>query len=229
MGLLNELFKSRARREKEREEREIEKARAERQAKDKARRELERGIREAEDKIKEYGRRNEESWERARAAFKAGRKAAASMELSKYRANALLVDQFQRKIWVLEQYQIQLESAATDESLTTAISSYSKMIDVDPSKVAATFEGVQSKLEAQTEIDDVFNQIFDEETRRSKYRDSETLPDLDGLMSELETEAALEVGGAGHAVARGGDVATEVASGRERLKNILDRDDRNRP
>ncbi len=200
MGFLKEmlsaLFKSRAQREKERKEKEIAKARELRRAKSKAKRAFENAIHDAEDKILEFESRNEKTWEEARKFLKAGRRTAASVELRKYRALERLIDQFKKKVWVFQQYEIQLAGAAAVDDLTDLVDNFSRLVRIDPSKTLATFGDVQDKLYEQTEIDDIFNQVFDEETRRSKFSGSDTHPDLDGLMKELETEAAREIGGA---------------------------------
>ena len=230
MGKYSDLFKSAAQRKQEEEKRRIEEKMRIIRAKATAKRKAENAICNAEVRIERLEKDNAQSWEKARGLMKSGRKSAARLELCKYRATGRLVEQFQKKLWVMKYYQLRLESANTITALTDAIGEISGLMQIDPSKTLNVLDDVQGKLDEATELDRIWENAFASETRKDSYRDSELLPDVDELMTELEKEAAREVGGKLHAdeSTEENEISRGIASGRERLRNIVDAADKTR-
>lgn len=229
MGLFGDLFKSRKEREIERRAAELEREKAKRREQSKAKMKAEKAINDARDQIARLEADNAKSWEKARELVKSGRKSAARIELSKYRAVGRLIEQFEKKVWVMQFFETRLESAGTDEALTEALGAFSKLMEVDPEKTLDTLEDVAGTLDEVTEIDRIWNGVFEGEVRKDSRRDSAVLPDVDGLMDELEREAAWEIDGAPRGErAASEDVARGVASGREKLNRIMDDDEKKR-
>ena len=231
MGKFSDLFKSAAQRKLEEEERRIEEKRMIMRKKARAKRKAEEAICDAEGRIETLDKDNAKSWEKARGLMKSGRRSAARLELCKYRAIGRLVEQFQKKLWVMKYYQLRLESADTDAALTDAIGEISGLMQIDPSKTLNVLDDVQGKLDEATELDRIWENVFSSETRKDSHRDSELLPDVDELMTELEKEAAREVGGKQRSdeSTEENEISRGIASGRERLRNIVDAADKKRP
>ena len=230
MGKYSDLFKSAAQRKQEEEKRRIEEMMRIMRAKATAERKAENAICNAEVRIERLEKDNAKSWEKARGLMKSGRKSAARIELCKYRATGRLVEQVQKKLWVMKYYQLRLESANTITALTDAIGEISGLMQIDPSKTLSVLDDVQGKLDEATELDRIWENAFASETRKDSYRDSELLPDVDELMTELEKEAAREVGGKlrSDESTEENEISRGIASGRERLRNIVDAADKKR-
>lgn len=230
MGKFSDLFKSAAQRKLEEEERRLEEKKRIKREKEKAKHKTEEAIYDAEGRIETLEKDNAKSWEKARELMKSGRKSAARIELCKYRAIGRLVEQFQKKLWVMKFYQLRLESADTDAMLTDAIGAISGLMQIDPNKTLDVIDDVQGKLDEATEIDRIWENVFASETRKDSHRESELLPDVDELMNELEKEAARDVGGKLHSdsSAEGDEISRGIAAGRDRLKDIIDAEDKKR-
>ncbi len=168
----------------------------------KLRHKAKRGIDEAGLRLGEYDHLRLKTWEKARELLKTGYKADAIEALKKYRVIDFVVHQFYKKLLLLNSYVIlelkkicdgayQLvgaklifycyENSETLESLDSVIS---KIIESDPSKILATSEGVQDRLNEQTEIDEIFDQVFGEKTRGDRV----PIPTVDELVTKLEKE-----------------------------------------
>ena len=227
MGTLKELFKSPAERAREEEKRRQEAEREKRRGRTKARMKAENAVAEGRERAQTLERENAKCWEKAREYLKAGRKSAARMELGKYRAVAKLIEQFEKKTWIMQHFLTRLENAQTDEIFAESLGEIANLVEVDPTKTTVSIENAQSVLDDQTEIDRLWASCFQTETRKDEYKESELTLDLDGLMKELEAEAAREVGGTTRAKEPDADELTrEIAAGRENLQNILDENDK---
>lgn len=232
MGKLSDLFKSSAQRKLEAEKKRLEEERRLKREREKAKRMAEDAIYDAEGRIEKLETDNAKSWNKARELMKSGRKSAARIELCKYRAVQRLVEQFQKKMWVMKFYQTRLESADADSALTEALGEMSSLIKIDPNKTLDVIDDVQGRLDEATEIDRIWDNVFSSETRKDSRRESELLPDVDELMRELEREAAGDVGGKLRSDAddaKDDEIARGVAEGREKLNKIIDAEDKKRP
>ena len=217
--IVNDLLKSPARRKVDAEKRRI-----------RAMRKAENAIYDAESRVEKLEGDNAKSWSKARELMKSGRKSAARIELCKYRAVQRLVELINKKVWLVKFYLTRLESAGADANLVAAIGEMSSLINIDPNKTLDAIDDVQDKLVEATEIDRVWENVFASETRRDSHRESELLPDVDELMSELEKEAAREVGGKlySDSLAEEDEISRGIAEGRDRLKDIIDAEDKKR-
>ncbi len=237
MGLFNELFKStserareeaekRAKAEREEAEKRATAERENRRARTKAKMKAESAVVEGRASVQKLERENIQSWAKALEYIKSGRKSAARMELGKYRANARQIEQFEKKVWIMQHYLTRLENAQTDEIFAESLGEIARLVEVDPAKTTLSLENAQSVLDDQTEIDRLWTSCFQAETRKDEYKETELTPDLDGLMKELEAEAAQEIGGTARVKESDADaLAREIAVGRENLQNILDEND----
>jgi len=227
MGLFDELFKSQAQRAREAEEIRLTAEREKRRARTKAKMKAENAVAEGRERVQALERENAKCWEKAREYMKSGRKSAARMELGKYRAVGRLVEQFEKKTWIMQHYLTRLESAQTDEIFAESLGEIARLVEVDPGKATLSLENAQSVLDDQTEIDRLWANCFQTETRRDEYKESDLIPDLDGLMKELEEEAAREIEGTNRAKEDAADALTrEITEGKESLQNILDENDK---
>jgi len=227
MGLFDDLFKSQAQRAREAEESRLTVEREKRRARTKAKMKAENAVAEGRERVQTLERENAKSWEKAREYMTSGRKSAARMELGKYRAVGRLIEQFEKKTWIMQYYLTRLESAQTDEIFAESLGEIARLVEVDPGKATLSLENAQSVLDDQTEIDRLWANCFQTETRRDEYKESALIPDLDGLMQELEAEVAREVGGTIREKGEDAETLTrEIAEGRESLQSILDEKDK---
>ncbi len=203
------LFKSSKERERE--------ARKERR---KAFRQAEGAVDDLKDRIKSMGRDADKAWSAAREAAKAGQKAAANRHLISYRAAQVLMTKLEQKRWVSEQYIVKLEAAHTDQQLSEAIGAITKVIDIDPEKVADVFDTAQELLGEQVDTDRFWEKMYAKETEGVSGALEDHIPSLEDLTRQLEDEAAVEVGGKPEAIKDA--LGEQIASGRERLKKMMD-------
>ena len=227
MSIFSDLFNNRGGSNDETPEERMKRKMEEERERRRAKRDTQRAIFSAQDKIQEFEDRNRETWEKAREAIKAGRKQSARVELAKYRMMGNLISQFQKKVWILEFYQLKLDAASTIDTLTSATSDLSHVINLDPEKTINAMNNLQDEVEGLSEIDALFEDVFKEETRETGRRDADAVPSVDTLMNALETEAARELGGAAAPLdSKSDELASDIASGRERMKNLVDESDK---
>lgn len=192
-----------------------------------ARKERRRAFRQAEgalddlkERIKSMERDAKKAWEAAREAAKSGQKAAANRHLISYRASQVLMTKLEQKRWVSEQYIVKLEAANTDQQLSDAIAGITKVINIDPEKVADVFDTAQELLGEQVDADRFWEKIYTKETEGVSGALEDHIPSLEDLTKQLEDEAAVEVGGQPEAIKDA--LGEQIASGRERLKKMMD-------
>lgn len=208
MGL-RDLFKSPQERERDRKK-------LERQAHRKAESAIETG----KERIASLTRDNDKTWGRAKELLQSGRKAAAQRELNRFRATELLVDQLEKKNWICEHYLMRLENSAIDNQFAEAMKAINAVTVIDPEKIIGIMDETGDTLEEQTEIDKYWGRLHDKETNRAETKDSEVVPDMESLMSALESEVA-------HGVASspitesGADISAQIGAGRTEAKKLL--------
>lgn len=203
------LFKSSKEREKE--------ARKERR---RAFRQAEGAIDDLKDRIKQMDKSAAKTWEQAREAAKSGQKAAANRHLISYRASQVLMTKLEQKRWVSEQYIVKLEAANTDQQLSDAIAGITKVINIDPEKVADVFDTAQELLGEQVDSDRFWEKIYNKETEGVSGALEDHIPSLEEMAKQLEDEAAVEVGGKKSGIQDA--LGEQIQSGRDRLKKMMD-------
>ncbi len=204
------LFKSAKERERE--------ARKERRT---AFRQAENALADLKDRIKSMEKDAIKAWDAAREAAKSGQKAAANRHLISYRAAQVLMTKLEQKRWVSEQYIVKLEAANTDQQLSDAIGAITKVINIDPEKVADVFDTAQELLGEQMDSDRFWQRLHDKETEGVAGTLEDRIPSLEELTGQLEDEAAVEVGGGKKADMKDA-LGDGIASGRERLKKMME-------
>ena len=213
MGLFD-LFKSPQERERERKK-------LERQAHRKAESAIETG----KERIASLTRDNDKTWGRAKELLQSGRKAAAQRELNRFRATELLVDQLEKKNWICEHYLMRLENSTIDNQFAEAMEAINAVTVIHPERIMETMDNVTDKLEEQTDIDKYWGRLHDTETNRAGSKDSEVVPDMDSLMSALESEVAHGVASSPIA-GSGANVSEQIGTGRAEAKKLLGDDEK---
>lgn len=211
MGL-GDLFKSKKERERE------------------LRRKQRRAFRQAEDAINTVKQRiakmiaeRDRAWEEARNYLKGGQKSAARRSLQGVRANELMIDQLQKKRWVFEQLITRLELSKTDQEFAMALGAINMVIEIDPETVEDVLDAVDEKLGDQVDVDRIWEGMHEREMGDVTTRQSEVVPSIDDMMSNLEDEAVADVRGSRIAEPTSNDsVSEQIGEGRERLKKLMD-------
>lgn len=203
------LFKSKKQREKD-------------QHKDRRRafRQAEKSIDDVKDRIRQLDKTAKKQWTEAREALKAGQKAAANRQLNSYRAAQVLMTKLEQKRWVFEQYITKMEVASSDAEFANALAAVNKVTMIDPERVADVFEESQDLLGEQMDSDRFWGKLYEKEMDGAGAALEDYIPSLDELSTQLEAEAAAEVGGGAVAEA-GGKVDQSIAAGRSRVEELL--------
>lgn len=214
MGL-GDLFKSKAERVKEL-----------RKKRRKAFREAENAVDVVKDRVNSLKAERDKAWTEAREYLKAGQKGAAQRSLQSVRANALMVDQLEKKRWVFDQLLTKLEMSKTDQEFSQSLGAINAVVEIDPDSVADVLDEVQDKLGEQLDVDKIWNKLYDREmVGVEKTSDASTIPTIEEMMKDLEDEVVADVRG-GKVVesetADGSKISKEIGEGREKLKRLLE-------
>lgn len=204
------LFKSKQEREKE-----------SRKEKRQAFRKAENAIDDVKERIKDLQRGAKKQWEQAREALKGGQKAAASRQLTSYRAAQVLMTKLEQKRWVFEQYVAKMQVASSDAEFATALDALNKVTAIDPDKVSDVFAESQDLLGEQLDADRFWNKLYEKEMDGAGAALEDYIPSLEELSGQLEAEAAAEIGGSAPAKAAG-CLAAGIESGRSKVNDLLD-------
>ena len=208
--MMSKLFMSReGRRKQERSERR------------KAFREAERAVENVKDRIKQMQRESDKQWQQARDALKSGQKAAAQRLLTSYRAAQVLSTKLEQKRWVFEQYLTKMEMARSDQEFADALGGLNKVTQIDPEKVADVFENAQELLGEQVDSDRFWDKLYRKEMDGAEGNMEDYIPSIDDMQSQLEQEAAVEVGG-GATERVSSELDRRIGEGQERVKKLLD-------
>lgn len=187
----------------------------------KAFREAERAVENVKDRIKQMQRESDKQWNEARDALKSGQKAAAQRLLTSYRAAQVLTTKLEQKRWVFEQYLTKMEMARSDQEFSEALGGLNKVVQIDPEKVADVFENAQDILGEQIDADRFWDKLYRKEMEGAEGNMEDYIPSIEEMQTQLEQEAAVEVGGA-----TAGRVDSEldkrIGAGRERVSKLLD-------
>lgn len=201
---------------KSKKERDKERLRNERQAKRKA----ESAIDSGNERIVLLRKQNDETWKRAQNYLKSGQKMSARREVEKYRATELMIDQLERKNWICERYICRLDNAQADNLFAEAMTAFTKVVDIDPEKIIEAMDGVEEKLEEQTEIDRYWEKLHNKELSKMANKDEEMIPPLDEMMKTLESEVAHSVS---DVISNPSDseILDEISTTREEIEKML--------
>ncbi len=206
------LFKSKKSREKE--------ARKERRQ---AFRRAENAVDNVKDRIRTMQKDADKQWGEAREALKAGEKAKAQRLLTSYRAAQVLMTKLEQKRWVFEQYLAKMEAAQSDSEFAKALEGINRVTEVDPEQVADVFEASQDILGEQLDADRFWGKLYEKEMDGAEGALEDYIPTVEELSSQLNQEAAVEVGGE-TAERVGQDLDERIGEGRERVKKLLDKE-----
>jgi hypothetical protein len=194
--------------------------RQERSERRKAFRDAERAVDNVKDRIRQMQREGDKQWQQARDAVKSGQKAAAQRFLTGYRATQTLAAKLEQKRWVFEQYLAKMEMARSDQDFSEALGGLNKVVQIDPEKVADVFESAQDLLGEQVDSDRFWERLYRKEMDGAEGSMEDYIPSLDQLSSQIEQEAAAEVGGATERV--DSELDKRIGEGQARVRDLLD-------
>jgi len=193
----------------------------ERRARRRAFRQAENAIEDVKDRIKQMDREAKQQWDQAREALKAGQKAAAQRQLTSYRAAQVLATKLEQKRWVFEQHLMKMEAAQTDSEFANALAAVNKVVQIDPDAVADVFDAAQDLLGEQVDADRFWSKLYEKEMDGASGALEDHIPSLEEMSSQLEQEAAVEIGGES-AERVSSQLQDRIANGQDRVKRLLD-------
>lgn len=192
------------------------------------RKERRKAFRQAEnalDAVKERQRilekEADKQWVSAREATRAGEKEKVHRFLTGYRASQVLLTQMEQKRWVFEQYLTKMNMARTDAEFTEALAKVNAVTKVDPEKTEDVFDASNDLLGEQADSDRFWDRLYEKESGGAASKMQEHLPSMEDLASQLEEEAAIEIG-EGQAGAENA-LNERLQATQDRVKKILDR------
>lgn len=174
------------------------------------------------DRQKRLEKEAKESWAKAREALKAGEKAAANRALTASRAAQALALKLEQKRWVFEQYLTKMEVAQSDNQFAEALGQINKIIRIDPERVEDVFGTAQDMLGEQVDADRFWNKMYEKEMEGANGELQDHIPSLEEMASQLEQEAAAELGGGGAAAEAGQALDERIAASQRRVKDLLE-------
>lgn len=206
---MSNLFKSKKARERE-----------DRKERRKAFRQAENALDDVKDRQRSLEKEADKQWAAAREATKAGEKEKVRRTLTGYRATQVMLTKMEQKRWVFEQYLTKMEMARTDAEFTDALSKVNAVTKVDPEKTEDVFDASNELLGEQADGDRFWERLYEKESGGAASKMEEHLPTMDDLASQLEEEAAIEIGG-GQAGAENA-LNERLQASQDRVKKILD-------
>lgn len=201
---------------KTKKERETERTRTRRRAFRKAQNQID----DVKDRIKRMEKEAGKQWATAREAMQSGQKAAAQRALTGYRAAQVLMTKLEQKRWVFEQYVLKMEAAQTDQDFASALAAVNQVVEIDPERVEDVFEESQELIGEQMDGDRFWARLYDKEMDGATGTLEDHIPSMEELESQLEQEAAVEVGG-GAAERVTGELDGRIGAGQQRVKDLL--------
>lgn len=175
---------------------------------------------DVKDRIATLEKDARKQWDQAREAMKAGQKAAAQRMLTGYRAGQVLITKLEQKRWVFEQYLARMQAAQSDNEFASALAAVNKVVEIDPERTADVFGETHELLGEQLDTDRFWSKLYAKEMDGASGDLEDRIPSLDELGTQLEQEAAVEIGGA--PVKADTAIDDAIKSGRERVKKLLD-------
>lgn len=196
--------------------------RAERRERRHAFRDAETAIAEVKARQAELEQEAKKQWDSARTALKNGEKAAANRALIGSRAAQTMAMKLEQKRWVFEQYLTKMQAAENDNQFAAAMGALTKVIAIDPARVENVFDAAQDVLGEQLESDKFWNELYTKEMSGAKGALQDVIPSMEEMASQLEQEVAAEVGGAAGPAAADAALASRIAAGQQRVKDMLE-------
>ena len=126
----------------------------------------------------------------------------------------------EQKRWVFEQYLTKMQVAQSDQEFADALAAINKVIKINPERVADVFESARDLLGEQVDTDRFWAKLYDKEMEGAAGALEDHIPSVDELSKQLEDEAAADVGGG--AEKAGSELDQRIASGRDRVKKLLE-------
>jgi len=211
--MLEDIFKSKAQREKEL-----------RVKQRKARRQAEGSIDAVKERVVKLKTERDGAWKEARRYLKDGQKGASQRSLQTCRACEMLMAKLDMKRWVFEQLITKLELSQTDQDFAKALHSLNAVIAIDPEHVEDVLGEVEDKLGEQVDIDKIWERVHAKEMTGVETKMIDVVPSLEEMERQLEDEVAADIG------ARKGARETEpsdssaekIGEGRTRLRKLME-------
>jgi hypothetical protein len=207
---MSNLFKSKKARERD-----------DRKERRKAFRQAENALDDVKDRQRSLEKEADKQWVAAREATKAGEKEKVRRVLTGYRATQVMLTKVEQKRWVFEQYVNKMEMARNDTEFTEALSKVNAVTNVDPEKTADVFDASNELLGEQADSDRFWERLYEKESGGAASKMEDQLGSMDELTSQLEDEAAIEIGG-GQAGAESA-LNERLQASQDRVKKILDK------
>ncbi len=162
------------------------------------------------------------AWEEAKQAAAAGNKSAAMLSVQKFRAAEVLIYQLEKRKWVFQNYITRLKMLDVNNVFATAMNALNDVINVDVDLVIDSLEGIDDKLDDGKQLDKIWESQFGKEMNGMSVKDTDLIPDVDSLMTTLQDEVALNIGG-NHVTASVGqkDKQEGISEVKQKMEQLL--------
>ncbi len=212
--MLEDIFKSKAQREKEL-----------RVKQRKAKRQAEGSIDAVKERVEKLKADRDKAWKEARQYLKDGQRAASQRSLQSCRACEMLMTKLEMKRWVFEQLITKLELSQTDQDFTNAMHSLNAVIAIDPERVEDVLGEVEDKLGEQVDVDKIWERVYGKEMAGVETKMTDVIPSLEEMEQQLQDEVAEDIGerkGARKAKDEESGISEKIGEGRARLRKLME-------
>lgn len=141
------------------------------------------------------------SWEAAKKAAAAGRKADAMLALQKFRGLEVQIYQLEKRKWVFENYLTRLKMTTINDVFREAMEALNDAVQVDVDMVTDSIDDINDKLTDVTALDKAWEKNFEKNMNGLSSKETDIIPDIESLFNSLQGEVAMDIGGGAKDVA----------------------------
>ncbi|MCY2927904.1 MAG: hypothetical protein NTV86_00130 [Planctomycetota bacterium] len=211
-----DLFKSRAARERE-------VSREKRRQTRQGNRKVQKTLHELGDKVKKIRLKRDADWAKAKEYLRGGQKAQAENLLKSCRAKELLASKLERRVDFWESRQTRMEATQSDAVMADAMRDLATLSNIDPDNIEESMLAMEETFDDQTEVDSIIEREHEKDTEEVSLQETETVPSLKDMVSELESEVAVEIGADSLAPEEATPQTVEGTTNKEKISTLRDR------
>ena len=222
---LGDLFKSKKDRDRAAK-------RAQRREVRQSNRKVGKALRELTDKVKKIRAKRDADWAKAKEYLRGGQKAQAENLLRSCRAKEVLASKLEKKADFWENRHVKMEASQTDSVMAEAMKDLAVLNNVDPENIEDSMLAMEEMFDDQVDVDQIIDREHEKDMEDVSIQETDVVPSIEDMVSELESEVAVEIQSDSMAQAESAEAETvegttkeKIGSLRDRLKEVLEDDE----
>lgn len=194
-------------------------------------RKVQKALRELTDKVKKIRAKKDADWAKAKEYLRSGQKAQAENLIRSCRAKDLLASKLEKKADFWENRHTKMEASQTDFEMAAAMKDLAVLNNVDPDRIEDSMLAMDEMFDDQTDVDDIVDREHEKDMEDVSIQETDVVPSIEDMVSELESEVAVEIASDSIAQPEGeaetveGTTQEKIGSLRDRLKQVLEEDE----